>query len=53
MGDSLERRVLAAANAALARNKFVAPIDVLTGLGWLRKENADATVTRGAQSAGQ
>src|SRR5487761_220400 len=42
MGDSLERRVVAAANAALDRNKFVAPIDVLTGLGWLRKENAEA-----------
>jgi hypothetical protein len=42
MAENLERRVLAAANAALARNKFVAPIDVLTGLGWLRHEQAEA-----------
>jgi hypothetical protein len=42
MADSLERRVLAAANATLARNRFVAPVDVLTGLGWLRKEHAEA-----------
>jgi hypothetical protein len=42
MAENLERKVLAAANAALARNKFVAPIDVLTGLGWLRQEHAEA-----------
>ncbi len=42
MADSLERRVLAAANAALDRNGFVAPVDVLTGLGWLRTEHAEA-----------
>ena len=42
MADSLERPVLSAANAALDRNGFVAPIDVLTGLGWLRTEHAEA-----------
>jgi hypothetical protein len=39
---SLERRVLAAASAALNRTGFVAPVDVLTGLGWLRPEHAEA-----------
>jgi hypothetical protein len=38
----LERRVLAVADAALARDRFVAPIKVLTGLGWLRQEHAEA-----------
>jgi hypothetical protein len=42
VADSLERRVLAAASAALARDRLVAPVDVLTGLGWLRKESAEA-----------
>jgi hypothetical protein len=42
MADSLEHRVLAAANATLDRNRYVAPIDVLTGLGWLRAEHAEA-----------
>jgi hypothetical protein len=42
MADSLEHRVLAAASAALGRNRYVAPIDVLTGLGWLRAEHAEA-----------
>jgi hypothetical protein len=42
MADSIERRVVAAAKAALDRNRFVAPIDVLTGLGWLRTEHAEA-----------
>jgi hypothetical protein len=42
MADSLERRVPAAAQPALERNRFVAPIDVLTGLGWLSAENAEA-----------
>jgi hypothetical protein len=31
----LERRVVAAAEAALAEQKFVTAIDVLTGIGWL------------------
>jgi hypothetical protein len=30
------------ADAALARDRFVAPIDVLTGLSWLRQEHAEA-----------
>ena len=42
MTDSLERRVHAAASAALDRNRFVAPINVLTGLGWLPPEHAEA-----------
>jgi hypothetical protein len=33
--SKLERRVGQAASAALAEQKFVSPIDVLTGLGWL------------------
>lgn len=31
----LERRVARAAEAALAEGKFVTPIDVLVGVGWL------------------
>ncbi len=42
MAESRERRVQAAAAAALNRNRFVAPIDVLTGLGWLRPQHAEA-----------
>ncbi len=42
MPGSLERRVAAAASAALDRNRFVAPIDVLAGLGWLHAEHAEA-----------
>jgi hypothetical protein len=38
MAESLEHRVL----AALDRNRCVAPIDVLTGLGWLRPEHVEA-----------
>lgn len=34
-GDNLERRVMQAAEDALAQRKFVTAIDVLTGLGWL------------------
>jgi hypothetical protein len=33
--QELERRVAEAAADALARQKYVAPIDVLTGIGWL------------------
>jgi hypothetical protein len=39
--SSLRRRVAAEAEAALARQKFVAPLDVLTGLGWLPVTVAD------------
>jgi hypothetical protein len=42
MAESLERRVQAAAAAALNTNRFVAPIDVLAGLGWLRPQHAEA-----------
>src|SRR6266511_1673062 len=33
--SKLERRVVAAAQAALAQQRFVCPLDVLTGIGWL------------------
>jgi len=33
--SKLERRVIVAAEAALTHQKFVAPLDVLTGIGWL------------------
>jgi hypothetical protein len=33
--SKLERRVAAAAEAALASRHYVAPLDVLTGIGWL------------------
>lgn len=33
--SKLERRVVAAAGQALARQRFVSPLDVLTGLGWV------------------
>jgi hypothetical protein len=33
--DQLEERVIRAADEALARNRFVSPVDVLVGLGWL------------------
>jgi hypothetical protein len=33
--SKLERRVVAAAQAALDRQKFVCPLDVLTSIGWL------------------
>ena len=37
----LEARVVAAAEAALARSRSVSPIDVLTGLGWLPGRRVD------------
>lgn len=40
--DQLEQRVARAAEAALARQQFVAPVDVLMGLGWLRQSQVDA-----------
>jgi hypothetical protein len=39
--SKLERRVAAAAEAALARSSSVSPIDVLTGLGWLHGRKVD------------
>lgn len=38
---SLNTRVIAAAEEALARQGFVTPIDVCLGLGWLRDTNVD------------
>ena len=42
MANRLEHRLVAAANADLWRHRFVAPVDVLIGLGWLSKEHAEA-----------
>ena len=42
MANRLEHRLVAAANADLRRHRFVAPVDVLIGLGWLSKEHAEA-----------
>lgn len=39
MPDKLERRVIAAAEAELAAGRFVAPIAVLTRMGWLQPEH--------------
>ncbi len=39
--SKLERRVAAAAEAALARQHYVAPLDVLTGIGWLPRRTVD------------
>jgi hypothetical protein len=39
--ERLERRVVEAAEAALAERKFVTPIDVLVGLGWLQPAHID------------
>jgi hypothetical protein len=39
--SKLERRVAAAAEAALGRSRSVSPIDVLTGLGWLHGRKVD------------
>ncbi|GIJ78738.1 hypothetical protein SAMN05443287_1162 [Micromonospora phaseoli] len=35
IGSKLERRVLAAAQAALSRHRYVSPLDLLGALGWL------------------
>ena len=37
----LQRRVEAAAAAALARHKFVTPVDVCVGIGWLHTSNVE------------
>jgi hypothetical protein len=42
VANRLEHRLVAAANADLRRHRFVAPVDVLIGLGWLSKEHAEA-----------
>ena len=39
-GD-IDRRVIGAAEAALAKRKFVTPIDVLVGVGWLEPRRVD------------
>src|SRR5205085_471683 len=40
-GGKLDRRVVRAADAALAQRKFVTAIDVLVGLGWLEPRRVD------------
>lgn len=42
MPRSLEDRVTAAAGAAVTRQQYVAPIDVLIEVGWLRPDQAQA-----------
>lgn len=37
----LKSRVVAAADAALSRQKYVAPVDILTGIGWLSPVTVD------------
>ena len=37
----LQRRVEAAAAAALARHEFVTPVDVCVGIGWLHTSNVE------------
>lgn len=37
----LQRRVIAAAESQLAKQKYVAPIDVLTALGWLSQSHIE------------
>jgi hypothetical protein len=39
--SKLRRRVVAAAQEAVARSGVVSPVDVLTGLGWLRARTVD------------
>src|SRR5207247_1895057 len=39
--DRLERRVVEAAEAALAERKYVTPIDVLVGIGWLQPRRVE------------
>jgi hypothetical protein len=40
-GGKLDRRVVQAAEAALAERKFATSIDVLVGLGWLEPRRVD------------
>ncbi len=40
--QDLERRIVRVAEAALAERKFVTPIDVLAGLGWLPQAHLDS-----------
>jgi hypothetical protein len=40
-GSKLERRVVRAAEPALAEREFVTSIDVLVGLGWLEPRRVD------------
>jgi hypothetical protein len=40
-GNRLRLRVVAAAEEALARQKFVSPIDVCLGIGWLHARHVD------------
>jgi hypothetical protein len=40
-GAKLERRISTAAQEALARRKFVSPVDVLVGIGWLPPGSVD------------
>src|SRR5262249_41294951 len=41
LDSKLERRVASAARTALERQKFVSPVDVLTGIGWVPQSLVD------------
>jgi hypothetical protein len=41
-GSTLEQRVVRAAESALGEQRFVSPVDVLVGLGWLAPSHVDA-----------
>ena len=45
----LERRVVGAAEEALADHGFVSPIDVLCRLGWLHRSNVERWRREGAE----
>ena len=52
-GKRLERRVARAAEESLTKQKFVTPIDVLTGLGWLHPVHLDSWRQRRVESLEQ
>ena len=43
----IETRVARIAEALLAERQFIAPVDVLIGLGWLAHSNVDRCRSRG------
>lgn len=49
-GAQIRGRVVAAAEAALARQKYVAPLDIITGIGWLTGNHLDMWRTGQADS---
>ena len=47
--NKLRDRVVRAAEAALAESSYVAPVDVLTGIGWLPASALAVGATRSAR----